>query len=217
MCRKRSSPTPKRPERKSTSNSMFGSRSVWWRAAVATAALIAVSALLPVAQEVPAAQLMRQERASLAAGAVATAPLVRGQTVRAAVALEVAVELHVNANPPTFDYLIPVTLSIEGPEGITVARAFYPEAEQVEFPYAEEPLAVYEGTVVIGMELEIAADAPLGEHNLELSVRYQACNDRACFAPAKASLTLQVSVAPVGTTTEERESPLLSKAPFPAS
>jgi len=195
---------------------MARSRNIWQRAAVAVAALIAVSALLPATQ-VPAAQLMRQERAGLAAGAVAAAPLVRGQTVRAAVALEVAVELHVNANPPTYDYLIPVTLSIEGPEGINVVRAFYPEAEHVEFPYADEPLAVYEGTVVIGMELEVAADAPLGDHNLELSVRYQACNDRACFAPANARLALRVSVAPEGAAAEAIDSPLLSMAPFPGS
>jgi len=195
---------------------MARSRNIWRRAAVAAAALIAVFSLLSVTP-VPAAQLMRQERASLTAAAVAAAPLVRGQTVRAAVALEVAVEMHVNANPPTYDYLIPVTLSIEGPEGVNVARAFYPEAERVKFPYADEPLAVYEGTVVIGMELEIAADTPLGDHIIELSVRYQACNDRACFAPANAGLALPVTVAPEGTAAEEVDSPLLSKAAFPGS
>ena len=191
-------------------------RNMWWRAAIAAAALIALASLLPVPPS-SAAQLMRQERASLEAGAVATAPLVRRQTVRAAVALEVAVGLHVNANPPTFDYLIPVTLSIEGPEGVDVSQAFYPEAQHVTFPYADEPLAVYEGTVVIGMELEIAANAPLGDHDLEISVRYQACNDRACFAPAEATLTLPVSVAPEGTAFEEVRSPLLDRAPFPGS
>jgi thiol:disulfide interchange protein DsbD len=180
------------------------------------AVLVAVSLMLPVTS-VPAAQIIRQERASVTAGAVASEPLVRGQTVRAAVELEVAPELHVNANPPTYDYLIPVTLSIDGPEGISVARAFYPEAEHVEFPYADEPLAVYEGTVVIGVELEIAADATLGDHTIELSVRYQACNDRSCFAPANASLALRVTVAAEGAATEEVDSALLRKAPFPGS
>ncbi len=195
---------------------MARSHSTWRRAVVATAALIALCLLLPPAP-VPAAQIMRQERANLTAGAVATEPLVRGQTVRAAVALEVAVDLHVNANPPTYDYLIPVTVSVEGTEGIDLTQAFYPEAEHVEFPYADEPLAVYEGKVIIGMELEISANAPLGERTIEVSVRYQACNDRACFAPANASLTLPVTVAPEGTVAEGIDSPLLSEAPFPGS
>lgn len=195
---------------------MARSHSTWRRAVVATAALIALCLLLPPAP-VPAAQIMRQERANLTAGAVATEPLVRGQTVRAAVALEVAVGLHVNANPPTYDYLIPVTVSVEGTEGIDLTQAFYPEAEHVEFPYADEPLAVYEGKVIIGMELEISANAPLGERTIEVSVRYQACNDRACFAPANASLTLPVTVAPEGTVAEGIDSPLLSEAPFPGS
>ena len=207
---------PIRPERKRTSSSMVRLRDIWRRAAVAATAFIAFSTLVPVTQ-VPAAQLMKQERASLTVGAVAAAPLVRGRTVRAAVALEVEVGLHVNANPPTYDYLIPVTLAIEGPEGVSLAETFYPDAEHVEFPYAEEPLAVYEGSVVIGMELEIAADAPMGDHSLEISVRYQACNDRACFAPANSKLALQVTVAPEGTVVEEVDSPLLSRAPFPGS
>jgi hypothetical protein len=100
---------------------------------------------------------------------------------------------------------------------VDVAHAFYPEAEHVRFPYADEPLAVYEGTVVIGVELAIDAEAPLGGGDLEISVRYQACNDRACFAPAKATLTLPVTVAPAGTATETLESSLLSRAPFPRS
>jgi thiol:disulfide interchange protein DsbD len=195
---------------------MARSRTIGRRAVATAAALVAISLVLLVAP-VPAAQIMRQDRASLTAGAIAAEPLVRGQIVRAAVALEVAMDLHVNANPPTYDYLIPVTISIEGQEGITLARSFYPEAEHVEFPYADEPLAVYEGTVVIGMELEIAADAPLGDHTIELSVRYQACNDRSCFAPANASLTLPVTVASEGTVAEEVDSPLLSRAPFPGS
>jgi len=195
---------------------MARSLTVGRRAVVTAAALVAASLVLPAAT-VPAAQIMRLERASLTAGAVAAVPLVRGQVVRAAVALEVAVEMHVNANPPTYDYLIPVTVSIEGPAGITLARTFYPEAEHVEFPYADGPLAVYEGTVVIGMELDIGADASLGDHAVEISVRYQACNDRACFAPANAGLTLPVTVALEGTVAEEVDSPLLSRAPFPES
>ena len=205
---------PRLPARKRTSNSMVRSRNIERGAAVVAAALVAFSSLLPVTAA-PAAQLMREEHANLTEAAVAATPLVRGQTVRAAVALEVEAALHVNANPPTFDYLIPVTLEIEGPAGVSLAGTFYPDAEQVEFPYADEPLAVYEGTVIIGMELVIAADAPLGSQHLELSVRYQACNDRACFAPTKATLTLPVTVATEGTDAEQVDSPLLSQAPFP--
>jgi thiol:disulfide interchange protein DsbD len=187
-------------------------------AATSLAALFAlVFVTFSVAPPAPAEQLMRQERARLTESAVGAEPLVRGESVRAAVALDVDEGLHVNANPPTYDYLIPIEISIEGPEGVEIARAFYPEAEHVTFPYAEDPLAVYERTVVIGVELEIDAEAPLGRTNLEISVRYQACNDRACFAPATATRTLPVSVAPAGTAIKTLDSTLLSRAPFPGS
>lgn len=183
-------------------------RARWLAAAAVVVALAAPAGSI--------AQLVREERAAIEQAVVAATPLVRGSTVRAAVEVRVAPGYHVNANPPTHDWLIPVEVSISGPQGIGVDSAYYPEPEHRKFPYADEAFAVYEGTVVVGLDIEIGDEAPLGAQELEIVLDYQACNDEACFAPTEATLKLPVTIAAAGTPTRPTPSPLLDKAPFPA-
>lgn len=156
------------------------------------------------------------ERAAIGEMALATTFLPRGGRVRAAVEVIVGPGLHVNANPPTFEYLIPVSVSLEGTDAIRVSRTWYPEAEHRSFPYSEEPYAVYEGSVVVGLELQADDDAPAGPTPLTVVLDYQACNDEACFPPARARAPLSVEIGPADARPEPRPSPLLARAPFAA-
>jgi len=154
------------------------------------------------------------DRAGIGEIVLAATPLPRGGRVRAAVEVVVGPGLHVNANPPTFDYLIPISVSLEDTDVVRVSEAWYPEAEHRTFPYSEEPYAVYEGSVVVGLELEALADAPAGEVPVTVVLDYQACNDEACFAPARARAPLRVEIGPADAEPARRESPLLARAPF---
>lgn len=147
--------------------------------------------------------------------AVGSAPLVRGERVRGAVEMRIAEGFHVNATPPSYDYLIATEIGIESPAGVSVAVEHHPEPLHKTFPYAEEPLAVYEGTTLLGLDLAVGDDAPLGEATLVLKVRYQACDDQACFAPTSVSARLPVTIAAAGTPSQGVSSELLERAPFP--
>ena len=177
------------------------------------AALLTCGTAAALASGAAAAQIVVADRASLEAGAIETTPMVRGGTVRAAVEIVIAPGFHVNANPPTYDWLIPISVSLEGPDGVELVDSYYPEAEHKKFPYDEKPFAVYEGSVVVGLELTVSAHAPLGEQNLQLKLDYQACNDEACYAPTATTLELPVTVAPAGSSVQTVESPLLKRAP----
>ena len=161
-------------------------------------------------------QLLRTtERASILQAVVDHEPMARGTTVRLAIEVEVVAGMHVNANPPSHEWLIPVEASVAGADGIRVLEAFYPEAQSRKFPYSEEPFLVYEGTFVIGLTLAADAGIPAGGHRLEVVLDYQACNDEACFAPATTSSELRVMVVADPADAMEIGSPLLERAPFP--
>ena len=161
----------------------------------------------------PARQLLRPEFAESIA-VLGSSPLARGARVRLAVQLDVAAGYHVNANPPSEDWLIATAVSLEAADGIRLVEAFYPEADEQEFGFWSGPLRVYEGAVAIGAIVEIDAGAALGGRDLKIAVTYQACNDEACFAPTEARTSIPVQVVEAGTPSREIESPLLARARF---
>jgi hypothetical protein len=104
---------------------------------------------------------------------------------------------------------------LAGADGVSVVEAFYPEPESRKFPYDDQPYLVYQGTFVVGLTLAVAADIPAGGRDLEVILDYQACNDEACFAPAKTSTRLPVMIVADPAQSTEVSSELLDRAPFP--
>lgn len=85
---------------------------------------------------------------------------------------------HVNANPASNEYLIPTNITFEG---IAPERIAYPPAIPFKPVFAEEPIDVYEGTVV--MAATFAAGALDREHDLGFIVTAQACTKEICLQP----------------------------------
>jgi hypothetical protein len=57
------------------------------------------------------------------------------------------------------------------------------------------PLRVYEGTVTFVLWLRPKPDAQ-GDDVLTLRLRFQACDDRRCLAPAELTLKVPLTVVP---------------------
>lgn len=131
-------------------------------------------------------------------GVVKATPLettiTKGQSGEAVVRLKIDHGYHVNANPPSFAYLIPTELQIPAADGITAGSITYPPALTKKFSFAEQPLAVYEGEVEVKAKLSAAAAATPGVHNLSAKLRVQACDDQVCYAPGSIDLVLPVSI-----------------------
>ncbi len=92
---------------------------------------------------------------------------------------------HVNANPASDPDLIPTTLTLAGQADLAVD---YPAPVAFKAPFAPDGIDVYQGRVVLRAHLD-AAPASWPAH---ATLRVQACNDRACFAPS----TVDVAVSP---------------------
>jgi DsbC/DsbD-like thiol-disulfide interchange protein len=118
----------------------------------------------------------------------------RGRTLQAAVVLDIPDGFHINSSRPLAKFLIPTSLKIEAPGGIRVGPVSYPRAQLRSFSFSEEKLSVYEGRAVLRFSVTVPADFLTGVTELRARVKYQSCNDEACFPPATRSITMPIAV-----------------------
>ena len=117
-----------------------------------------------------------------------------GGSSKAVVRLTIEKGFHVNANPPSFPYLIATELEIKPADGITVGKLEYPAAKTGKFAFSEEPLAVYEGEAEVKAELKVDKGAAVGNRSLNAVLRIQACDDKVCYPPGKMDLQIPVTI-----------------------
>ena len=129
---------------------------------------------------------------ALPTGAVAVAP---GGSVRVELRFRVGAGLHINSNKPRSEFLIPTRLKLSPPAQLTPGPVVYPEGKDLTFAFSpKEKLNVYAGDFAVRAELRALGSAPPGTYKVQGELRYQACNDRACFPPAKLPVEFEVTV-----------------------
>ena len=91
---------------------------------------------------------------------------------------------HVNANPPSFDYLIPTSLSVGG---VPDLRIQYPAPTFFKPEFAPEGIKVYEGRILL------IGSVPKGtlHSSTTAALKVQACNAEVCLPPATLSLQIK--------------------------
>ncbi len=128
--------------------------------------------------------------------------LLPAATFEVAARLVVAPGWHVNANPASYDFLIPTTLQVSSDLPVEVASVMYPKARILRPTFAEDSLAAYADTVVIRAQVRLAPNpgAAAGDgaggaaiDRLSLTLLFQACDDAQCLAPAQVTLPVQTT------------------------
>ena len=117
-----------------------------------------------------------------------------GGTGRIAVQVKLGAGWHVNAHTPKDEFLIPTVLTLEAPEGVTVTQTVYPEPVYIKLEGTSEPLAVYGGQFVIGIEIVLADGVQPGALNVEGKLQYQACDSKQCYAPKTIPISIPLKV-----------------------
>ena len=148
-------------------------------------------------------------------GAADRSAYLPGETIRLAARLEIETGWHLQAHVPTYDYLIPTTLSVEVPPGWPAAEIDYPAPHKYKFAFAEDELDVLEGRQQLVARLTVPAAAALGPLRLILHLRYQACDDRQCLPPVDAStpVDLQIGAGGVAVAADDFAEPAGGAAP----
>ncbi|MBI1925041.1 protein-disulfide reductase DsbD [Candidatus Poribacteria bacterium] len=114
--------------------------------------------------------------------------------VQIAVRAHIAAGWHINAHQPSQDYLIPTELRFEPLSGWRLGDVVYPQSQQRTFEFADQPLAVYEGEVLLGLVANVSESVEPGKYTLRGQLRYQACNDTQCLAPAQVDVIIPIEV-----------------------
>jgi hypothetical protein len=144
---------------------------------------------------------------------VSLEPVPRGRAFEIAVVAEIIPGFHINANKVLDDYLIPTALKVEPPKGLRVTETNYPPGTLQKFDFSEKMLNVYEGTVTLRMKLEAAADSPLGAVSLPITLRYQACNDKACLPPVRLNVPVEFQIAEAGAKAKAAHAEVFQRVP----
>ena len=119
----------------------------------------------------------------------------KGRTVQAAIVMDIPQGYHVNSNRPLAKYAIPTALKVQGSDGLRVSPVSYPRSNVRRFSFSQEQLAVYEGKAVLRFNVTVPANFNAGDAELRAQLRFQSCNDEACFPPVSREVTMRISVA----------------------
>jgi len=82
--------------------------------------------------------------------------------------------------------------------GVTFADWIYPKGEAKRFSFAEDPIQVYEGTIVIRGRIRIGSDVAPGRRRTMTRLRFQACTNDRCYPPVREEAVLEFRVVPAG-------------------
>jgi thioredoxin:protein disulfide reductase len=117
-----------------------------------------------------------------------------GETVKAAIVLQIADGWHINANPATPEFMIPTEVELPPGAGVTPGAPVYPLPQRIKLGFEESELSVWDGRVTIELPLAIARDAMNGRRAVVGKIKFQACNDQLCLAPAAINFALDVTI-----------------------
>lgn len=132
----------------------------------------------------------------LSAGAVPTVTVPAGGDTVVSVPVVVAEGFHVQANPASNEFLVPLELDLAlvGPDSLVTWETGYPDPELWPLEGTDEEYLTYHGEFPVQVKVTASAAAAPGERIFEGVLRYQACDERRCFAPDSAEITFRLVV-----------------------
>jgi len=137
--------------------------------------------------------VLAQMAPTLTIAPVPTVKAKKGATAVIAFKAALPPGFHANSNTPTDSYLIPLTLKWTGGP-LQAGTITYPKAAQEKYSFSDKPLSVVTGEFSISTKFTVPVDAPTGAAAQNGTLRYQACNDRMCFAPKSVPVTLPLDI-----------------------
>ncbi len=154
------------------------------------------AAALTAAQEIPDNQGFAGRKAPSVS--MSPSPLVtvtRGKPNTVNLRFHVGSGFHVNSNQPKSEFLIPTALHLNAPTDIVIGRISYPSGEEMSFAFApEDKLSVYTGEFPVAVEVRPLAGVFPGKYMIHGELKYQACDNAACYPPKKLPVQFEVKV-----------------------
>ena len=140
-------------------------------------------------------QPSEEEVLTLVASIPSKSDILLGNPFDVVVQLEVAEGWHINANPSSWDLLIPTTVSISPDASVEILSITYPKGTPFHADWKDTPISVYEGDVTVRMKLKLKQGETVeNAFPLKIDVRYQACDAGRCTPPSTATIPLWADI-----------------------
>lgn len=127
-------------------------------------------------------------------GSIAPDKVKKGRVARASVIMDIPAGLHVQSSKPLDKFLIATKLDVETPSGMKVGPISYPRALMRNLKFSKGAVAVYEGRAVVRFNVTVPANYSGGSGEIKGKLRFQACNDEACFPPVTREVKIWLNV-----------------------
>jgi hypothetical protein len=123
-----------------------------------------------------------------------TVPL--GKSVPVALTFHIKAGYHVNSHQPMTPELIPTEVRFTPPQDLVVAKIQYPAGELTAFAFdPSEKLSVYTGDIAVKAMVLTAPQATAGPYTVHGELKYQACDNSACYPPKRLPIQFEVKIA----------------------
>lgn len=119
----------------------------------------------------------------------------RQQVVRLAVELDIAVGLHVYGAPLPEGY-IPLEITVQPHAALEVGAAQYPPASPFRFEALDETVPAYSGQFEVAFECRGVGEDRDEALEIDVELRYQACDGEQCFMPQTLALKVPLRFLP---------------------
>jgi hypothetical protein len=125
-----------------------------------------------------------------------TATVVQGKAVSIPITFRVANGYHINSNHPKSEFLIPTVLKVEATTDIVIGKTTYPEGQDMSFPFdPDEKLNVYTGDFEVDVLVRALHTVQVGKYIVRGTLKYQACDNTACYPPKQLPVSFDVKIA----------------------
>jgi hypothetical protein len=104
---------------------------------------------------------------------------------------------HINSNTPKSEFLIPTALKMDlgSATDIVLGKIDYPAGDDLSFPFSpDEKLNVYTGDFTITLTVHPLKSVVPTKYALHGVLRYQACDNAACYPPKTLPVVFQIKV-----------------------
>jgi hypothetical protein len=121
--------------------------------------------------------------------------ITRGKPGTVELQFRVSSGFHINSNTPKSEFLIPTALKLNAPTDIVVGKVTYPPGVERSFPFApDEKISVYGGNFALAVVIRPLAHVVPGKYALHGQLKYQACDNAACYPPKQLPVDFEVKV-----------------------
>jgi hypothetical protein len=136
------------------------------------------------------------KRSFVSAEPVSTVTVSSGHPAPVTFTFRIQPGYHINSNKPLMPELIPTQLKFSLPSSdMVIGRVQYPAGQLMAFAFdPSQKLSVYSGDFSVKAVVVAPPSASTGTYTVHADLKYQACDNNACYPPKSVPLAFEVRV-----------------------